>query len=35
MFAELSSFRKEEYPKGEVVGETYRVSNSYSYHYIK
>ena len=28
----LSSFRKEEYPKGEVVGEICRVSDSYSYH---
>ena len=28
---ELSSSRKEEYPQGEVVGRTCRVSDSYSY----
>ena len=35
MTKELSSFRKEEYPKGEVVGEICRFSDSYSYHYNK
>ena len=35
MISKLSSFRKEEFPKGEVVGEICRVSDSYfSYYYI-
>ena len=31
MIRKLSSFRKEESPKGEVVGEICRFSDSYSY----